>query len=176
MPQPPDSQEQGVNCASLVSYPRSRSPAIADAPPVVSSPEGCGAAAPGAAPPDADVSQKQKRGRRGPPSLPASEKRTHTVSTRFNQDELHQLDILSASIGVRRGEYLRLACFDKLPPTIPELNKEVWLELSKAAGNLNQIAKKLHQESDFDVGEVEEMLSYFRHLLIDIGGDYESQS
>lgn len=115
----------------------------------------------------------------GAPALPDEQKRTHTVSTRFNPAELKELDRLSTSVGLRRGEYLRLAAFQSLPATIPELNKEAWLELSRAASNLNQIAYQLNKkgvEIDVDIEEVGNMLAYFRQILIEVGEGYEGES
>lgn len=101
-----------------------------------------------------------------------------TVSTRFNKAELYELDRLSTSVGLRRGEYLRLTAFQTLPPTIPELNKGAWLELSKASANLNQVARHLNKEgfeTGVDVEEVSNMLSYFRQILIEVGEKYEGK-
>lgn len=42
-----------------------------------------------------------------------------------------------------RGEYLRCAALGVPPSEIPELNREAWVSLSRAAGNLNQLAKRL---------------------------------
>jgi len=111
--------------------------------------------------------------------LPDEQRRRHTVSTRFNPAELKELDRLSTSVGLRRGEYLRLAAFQALPPTIPELNKEAWQELSKAASNLNQIAYQLNKkgvEVDVDIEEVRNILAYFRQILIEVGEGYEGES
>lgn len=135
----------------------------------------------GAHAPDSDESQGGRGAgwKGGNPALPPEQRRTHTVSTRFNKLELHELDRLSISVGLRRGEYLRLACFRQLPPTIPELNKSAWLELSKAASNLNQIAYQLNKkgiDSEVDIKEVGAMLSYFRQILIEVGEEYEGQS
>lgn len=178
--------EQGVNCASLVSHPRQGSPALRSAGQVdTGSNEPVDSASSGkrGAVQYSDsktmMGGKESGWKGGAPALPDEQRRRHTVSTRFNPAELKELDRLSASVGLRRGEYLRLAAFQALPPTIPELNKSAWLELSKAAGNLNQIAYQLNKKGvdvDVDIREVENMLAYFRQILIEVGEVYESQS
>ncbi|RCV86039.1 plasmid mobilization relaxosome protein MobC [Vreelandella rituensis] len=181
-----ENSEQGVNCASLVSP-------LADARPGQRSAcqIGRGSNEPHAAadsggkddvskPNDGTITGGKVAGwKGGAPALPHEQKRTHTVSTRFNKAELHELDRLSISVGLRRGEYLRLAAFQALPPTIPELNKSAWFELSKAASNLNQIAHQLNKkgvEVDVDIEEISNMLSFFRQILIEVGEGYESES
>lgn len=180
-----EDSEQGVNCASLVSHPRQGSPgqrsacqvdAGSHAPVSAAASGGIGSADA----PDADGVMGGKRAgwKGGAWALSPEKKRKHTVSTRFNKDELSELDRLSTSVGLRRGEYLRVAAFQALPPTIPELNKDAWLELSRAAANLNQIAHQLNRkgvEVDVDLKEVENILSYFRQILIEVGEGYESQ-
>lgn len=38
----------------------------------------------------------------------------------------------------QRGEWLRMAALDRLPPHIPALNAQAYAELGKLAANLNQ--------------------------------------
>jgi len=178
--------EQGVNCASLVSHPRQGSPALRSAGQVdTGSSEPVDAAssvkkdAVQYFDPQTMMGGKPAGWKGGAPALPDEQRRRHTVSTRFNKTELHELDRLSTSVGLRRGEYLRLTAFKSLPPTIPELNKEAWLELARAASNLNQIAYQLNRkgiEVEVDIREVENMLAYFRQILIEVGESYESES
>lgn len=186
MAQSNDNSEQGVIYASLNSPLANARPALRSAWQVEAGSNEPAAAADGgsnggASALDADASRGGKASgwKGGAPALPDEQRRVHTVSTRFNKAELHELDRLSTSVGLRRGEYLRLAAFQSLPPTIPELNKAAWLELSKAASNLNQIAYQLNKkgvEVDVDIEEVGNMLAYFRQILIEVGEDYESQS
>lgn len=84
--------------------------------------------------------------RRGPVTLPAEEARRHCVSVRLNVQELRLLD--EKRDRHQRGEWLRLAALDRLPPPPPPaLNREAWTALDSAAGNLNQIAKHLNAMS-----------------------------
>ena len=186
MPLSNNNSEQGVIIASLNSPPRYASPGQRSACRVdAGSNEPAEAASSGKKggvqyfDPKTMMGGKAAGWKGGAPALPDEQRRRHTVSTRFNPAELKELDRLSTSVGLRRGEYLRLTAFKSLPPTIPELNKEAWLELARAASNLNQIAYQLNRkgiEVEVDIREVENMLAYFRQILIEVGESYESES
>lgn len=76
--------------------------------------------------------------------LPASELRTRSVNARLNDAEWQQLEERRALVKMQRGEYLRAAAFAQLPPTIPAINLDAYLELTRIGTNLNQIAKRLN--------------------------------
>jgi hypothetical protein len=86
-------------------------------------------------PTDAPVAA-DRAARRGPVPLPAADKRDHCVSARLNVRELAQLDAQRGRF--QRGEWLRMAALDQLPPTVPEANARAWGELARLAANLNQ--------------------------------------
>lgn len=82
--------------------------------------------------------------KRGPQPLPAALKRDYCVSVRFNSFELADVDTRRGQ--TPRGAWTRQAALaQKLPQQVPELNVKAWVELSRAASNLNQIAKHLNQ-------------------------------
>lgn len=95
-----------------------------------------------------ELPDRPKKRRRGPPPLPLAERRRHRVSVYLNDAELAALlgwvfpgqQVDAAALGVRRelGRYMRDATFDRLPPQIPAINREAWMELSRLAGNLNR--------------------------------------
>jgi hypothetical protein len=109
---------------------------------------------------------KTREKRRGP--IPLSDPRTHCVSVRLNDEELFQLDNNRGKMA--RGEYLRCAALDKLQPIFPEINKEAWAELSKAANNLNQISKRLNGQGlsipENGLAIIQNELAVFRSKLI----------
>ncbi|MGZ8174707.1 plasmid mobilization protein [Methylobacter sp.] len=78
--------------------------------------------------------------RRGP--LPLDDPRTHSVNVRLNDEELALLD--SKKGGMARAEWLRCAALDKLPISIPALNREAYTEIGRIGSNLNQVAKALN--------------------------------
>jgi hypothetical protein len=85
-----------------------------------------------------EINEARKK-KHGPDPLPPEEKRTHCVSSWMNKAEVAQLDSQRGKLG--KGEYLRCAALDKLPPTIPAINQQAWVELARVAANLNQLAK-----------------------------------
>jgi hypothetical protein len=115
-----------------------------------------------------------KRARRGPDPLPEGEAREWTVSVRLNGDELAQLDAQRAPVRMKRGEYLRAAALHQLPPTIPPLNADAWVELSRSAANLNQLARRANAGDLVDMRELAACLAAFRAALI--GADRSDRS
>ena len=90
--------------------------------------------------------------RRGPVPLPAADKRGYCVSVRLNGSELAQLDVQRGRF--QRGEWLRMASLDQLPPTVPEANVQAWAELARLAANLNQAQTSINR-GDTDSHQVE---------------------
>ena len=81
--------------------------------------------------------------RRGPVPLHAEDKRVNCVSVRLNNRELAMLDGKRGKF--QRGEWLRIAALDQLPPTVPELNVRAWSELARLAANLNQAQASINR-------------------------------
>lgn len=95
--------------------------------------------------------------------------RSHCVSVRLDAAELAWLDAARAKVGMARGEYLRCAAVGKLPPevpAIPELNREAWVALSKAATNLHQYARHLAVGDRPDLAAIRRSLTEFRLALV----------
>lgn len=107
------------------------------------------------------MTDSQKKRGRGRKPVPLAEKQQHQVNSRLTDAELAYVDAHRG--GVTRGEWLRRAAFGKPPTTIPEINREAWTQLSRAASNLNQLARLSHTFTDVHV--VEE-LKRFRAALI----------
>lgn len=106
-----------------------------------------------------------RRARRGGgKSLPPEQLRTHCVSVRLSPAELEQLDARRGSM--QRGEWLRVAALDVLPPVIPELNREAWIELARSAANLNQVAFRLNSGEMPELDQVRAELIAFRAALL----------
>lgn len=75
-----------------------------------------------------------KKTKRGPKNLNPQELRNFTVSCRLNEAEVQRLDCLRKRL--TKGGFLRLCFLDCVPQSIPEINQQAYLELSKVAGNL----------------------------------------
>ena len=102
--------------------------------------------------------------KRGPAPLAEVDKRSHCVSSRMSLSELAWLDDNRGAH--RRGEYLRIAAMDKIPPTIPAINVEAWSTLAKAAGNLATLATAMRSGTYIDMGDINAQLKEFRMALI----------
>lgn len=106
----------------------------------------------------------ERRSRRGPVLLDPSAKREHCVSVRLNVAELTTLDERRGPF--QRGEWLRMAALDKLPPTVPALNAQAWAELARASANLNQLAKAVNASGKIERGGLRDQLNEFRAALL----------
>lgn len=106
--------------------------------------------------------------RRGPRPLPAAQLRRHTVSARLSAAELEELDRRREPVRMQRGQYLREAALNRLPPVVPEINRDAWLDLARTAGNLNQLARRLHAGQGAPAGELERTLAECRQLLVEV--------
>lgn len=127
----------------------------------------------------------EKKRRYGPEPLPAHKQRRHPVSCRLTDAELARLDGLRGAVS--RGEWLRLSALSKPPRIVPALNKSAWSDLSRVAGNLNQISRHINEVGGSPSDEVElrktlsqlsEQVSELRRLLIGqdgSGGPDESE-
>lgn len=111
------------------------------------------------------------KSKRGPHPVDASEKRVHCVSVRLSGAELATVE--SRRGYMQKGEFLRCAALDTLPPTIPELNRETYGELAHAQANLNQIAYRINcDDATLEIENVKKILKQFRQVLL---GDLEQK-
>lgn len=71
--------------------------------------------------------------------------RTHCISVRLNNTELQLLNTKRGSM--RKGEWLRMAFLQKLPPVIPAINTKAWIALTDISQKLNRIATHIDCKS-----------------------------
>lgn len=88
-------------------------------------------------------SDRPRKRRHGPEPLPPDQQRRHSVSCGLTDAELVTLDARRGAVS--RGEWLRLAAFAAPPRIVPEINRVAWADLSRAAGNLNQMTKAINE-------------------------------
>lgn len=110
-----------------------------------------------------DEKPKKKR-RYGPVPRQKEELRDVRLSVYFTAEEMERLK--DAAGEMQPAAYLRSLAFDGGPVRVPELNKLAWMELSRAAANLNQLAKKLHGGEQIETKHVRHMLIMFREALL----------
>ena len=88
-----------------------------------------------------DITRLSRRGKFHTDKLPPDEIRSHCVSVRLNEEELTILD--SKRGQYKKGEWLRMASLNKLPPVLPEINREAWIKLGSLSQDLlNHLDKK----------------------------------
>ncbi|EAV1661740.1 ATP-binding protein [Klebsiella variicola] len=94
---------------------------------------------------DDDITRATRRGKFHTDKLPQNEIRTHCVSVRLNEEELLTLDNKRGQY--RKGEWLRMASLNKLPPVLPEINREAWIKLGSLSQGLNHLLNHLDSKS-----------------------------
>ncbi|MEH4265009.1 MULTISPECIES: ATP-binding protein [Enterobacteriaceae] len=94
---------------------------------------------------DDDITRVSKRGKFHTDKLPDNEIRSHCISVRLNEEELIILD--SKRGQYKKGEWLRMASLNKLPPVLPEINREAWVKLGNLSQDLNHLLNHIDSKS-----------------------------
>lgn len=102
--------------------------------------------------------------KRGPKILSPEQKRVYTVSVRLNESEMRLLNLQRNKI--QKGEFLRLSFLNSAPPVVPEINQNLYFELSKCAGSLATVAAEMRSGGFVQLTEIENLIKNFRLLLI----------
>ncbi|WP_312990971.1 ATP-binding protein [Atlantibacter hermannii] len=92
-----------------------------------------------------DIIRLSRRGKFHTDKLPPDEIRHHCISVRLNEEELIILD--SKRGQYKKGEWLRMASLNKLPPVLPEINREAWIKLGSLSQDLNHLLSHLDSKS-----------------------------
>ena len=92
-----------------------------------------------------DLSRSSCRGSFNTNKMPTEAIRRYCVSVRLNNEELSLLNTKRSRY--RKGEWLRMASLQKLPPIIPAINTEAWKALSEISQKLNRIALHIDSKS-----------------------------
>ncbi|WP_424118251.1 hypothetical protein [Rouxiella badensis] len=77
--------------------------------------------------------------------MPTEALRSYCVSVRLNIEELQILEVKRGSY--KKGEWLRMASLQKIPPIIPAINLNAWKALSEISQKLNRIATHIDGKS-----------------------------
>ncbi|HGV3465289.1 TPA: hypothetical protein ACNGY4_006074, partial [Klebsiella michiganensis] len=86
-----------------------------------------------------------RRGSFDKSKLPSEAVRNYCVSVRLNIEELQLLNIKRGSY--KKGEWLRMASLQRLPPAIPAINTKAWKALTEISQKLNRIAAHIDGKS-----------------------------
>jgi len=92
-----------------------------------------------------DLSRSSCRGNFSTNKIPTEALRSYCISVRLNNEELSLLNTKRGRY--RKGEWLRMASLQKLPPIIPAINTEAWKALSEISQNLIRIALHIDSKS-----------------------------
>lgn len=111
---------------------------------------------------DIDLSKISSRGHFNKTKIPTDALRNYCVSVRLNIEELQLLNIKRGSY--KKGEWLRMASLQKLPPFIPAINTEAWKALSDIPQKLNRIAAHIDSKSKDSHLTHTELFAVKRHL------------
>lgn len=109
---------------------------------------------------------EERKSKRGPKPIDPNAKRSHCVSTRLNDDELQRLDAQRGAF--QRGEWMRMAALDKLPPSIPEINRQSYNDLARVGANLNQLSRRANAGQSVEIEELAYILSDLRLSLLGV--------
>lgn len=109
-------------------------------------------------------------------SLPPSELRTRSVNTRLNDAEWAELEARRKALNMQRGEYLRTAAFGQLPRSLPAVNRDAYLELTRIGANLNQIAKRLNAGDLPQLDDLRREIDAARKAITDLGAGEGDES
>lgn len=99
------------------------------------------------------------------PKTPVELLRIHCISIRLNKEEL-------ALINTRRGdkskgEWLRMASLNQLPPVVPAINVETWKLLGEISQQFNRVLSHLNNKNtDSDLTKTE--IFYVNKLIKDL--------
>ncbi|SAX02119.1 hypothetical protein [Klebsiella variicola] len=102
--------------------------------------------------------------------LPANRIRKHSVTVRLNDIELAQVNNLRKQLS--RSSWLRDSALQQLPPSIPELNKDAWQQLTVSLQKLNDLGSFLNrrgsdaQPLSQEVNALKVKLSHVRDALL----------
>lgn len=117
-----------------------------------------------------DLSKTSRRGSFNKSKIPSEAVRSYCVSVRLNVEELQLLNIKRGSY--KKGEWLRMASLQKLPPVIPAINTEAWKAISNISQKLNRIALHIDSKSKdsqlthTELFAVKRQLEELRHNLL----------
>lgn len=97
--------------------------------------------------------------------------RKNFINVRLNNDELETIDRYRKETNLSRSTYVRETAIGNPPRVIPSINREQWIELSRLASNLNQVAYeahlgRFHSETEGIIKDTQRILRDVRNLLV----------
>ncbi|PIF20835.1 MULTISPECIES: hypothetical protein [Pantoea] len=104
--------------------------------------------------------------------LPPNRRRSYSVTVRLNEVELSQVNQSRGQLS--RSCWLRSSALKQLPPSVPEVNKEAWHQLTASLQKLNDLGSYLirrgtdAQPLSNEVDTLKLKLSHVRNALLSL--------
>ncbi len=97
--------------------------------------------------------------------------RKNFINVRLNDDELNTIDRYRMETNLSRSAYMRETAIGNPPRVIPSINRDQWIELSRLASNINQLAYeahlgRFHSETEGVIKDTLQILRDVRNLLV----------
>lgn len=102
--------------------------------------------------------------------LPPNRLRKHSVTVRLNEVELSKVNQFRGQLS--KSCWLRSSALKQLPPSVPEINKEAWQELTGSLQKLNDLTSFLLRRGEDaqplsqEVSALKVKLSHVRDALL----------
>lgn len=93
--------------------------------------------------------------------------RTKRIEIRLSVNELEHARQLACARKMRVGTFIREASLHRIPPIIPSINADAFIQLRRISNNLNQIARKLNSGFDVDGDVIDSEIKRLRFALIE---------
>lgn len=96
-------------------------------------------------------------------------------SIRLSPTERQTIEAKADSAGIKLGEYIRATALKrKIPPSIPEINREIYIQLIRIGNNINQIARvanvgiKRGDRLNVEMNKLTELSEYLDRLKLEV--------
>lgn len=93
--------------------------------------------------------------------------RTIERKVRLNKVENEFLLIAAAAAKCSSAEYMRRSFMQNHPPVIPEINRQLAIEIGKFGNNLNQIARHFNSNEYVQFSEIEKLLAQVKSKIME---------
>lgn len=107
-----------------------------------------------------------KRSRGGRPPLLDIEKRSVKFHGGFTLAEAESIAKKAKAVGLSESEYVRHAILNRDIKSVPQVNKDTYVELGHIGTNINQIAHALNSGTEYDKARLK---AVFEQLIAAIG-------
>ena len=96
-------------------------------------------------------------------------------SIRLSPTERQAIENLADTAGMKLGEYIRATALNqKIPRSVPKINREIYIELGRIGNNINQIARvanvgiKRGDRLNVEMNQLSELSEYLDRLKLEV--------